>query len=113
MKDIKDYLHLYIEIDCQFKERKSGRMFTRPLEPSDIDHYFQEDYYLYIKPILRPLNDILDDSIEDKWLHNYCSGKGIAPSFTEMAEITTYLLERGFDLFGLIDLDLAIDKTML
>lgn len=113
MKDIRSYLHLYIDIDCQFKERKTGRMFTRTLEPSDIDRYFQEDYYSYIKPILRPIDDIVDDSIEDKWLHDYCFGKGIAPSFPEMAEITAYFLEHGFDLFGLIDSDLAIDKTKL
>lgn len=113
MKNIENYLHLYIGINCQFKERKTGNMFTRHLEAPDVGHYLYEDFYSFVKPILRPISDIEDDSEEDKWLHDYCSDKGIAPSFLEMAEVTIYLLRKGFDLFGLIDADLAIDKTKL
>lgn len=62
-----------------------------------------------IHPILRPLSDITEG--EEKWIESYCEGRGAMPNAKDMAAITAFLLSCGFDLFGLIDAGLAIDKT--
>lgn len=136
MKDLKDYLHLYVSTSCQFKERKSGSMFTRKLEATDIDHFFQEEFYIFIKPVLRSLSDMTEE--EAKEMANLyfkdCDMSKVVVGKTSYGDVTisyyssfdcfnidgkhtfkqtAYLLKRGFDLFGLIDDDLAIDKTKL
>ncbi len=99
--NIKDYLHLYLGCDM--------------LDISDNSTYTLHPEMLYAsikdgdKPILRPLSDMTEDESEfvadAAW-----QGK---PTIYMNAEITAYLLSKHFDLFGLIEAGLAIDKTKL
>lgn len=114
MKDLKDYLHLYIGTTCQFKEAKTSSMFTRKLEPSDLDHFFQEGYYLFIKPVLRPLSDMTLG--EKGWIADLYSGMVPDPYIADRmnaARETKYMLARGLDVFNLIASESAIDKSKL
>lgn len=114
MNHLRNHLHLYIGTTCQFKSAKGGGMFTRPLAGPDIEHFFDEEYYAFIKPVLRPLSDITHEEMG----HIVDMSSGLIPNDYDTlrriaAEETVYLLRRGFDLFRLIESDLAIDKTKL
>lgn len=94
-----------------------------------IGDVFQEEYIDRIKPILRPLSDMSDDEC---WYSQNAFGhfvKGtsepyiqnrlhcIKDSYTDFRNILphqfAWLLKQGFDLFGLIESGLAIDKTKI
>lgn len=140
-KNIKDYLHLYIGHLAEISQL-SQRMVAYGFEDGQvkINGYFidalEKESSFVIKPILRPLSDMTE---EDKTIlfrlafgaeHEYTSF-GFSPveqilladkdkstrcavSLTSIpAEGVRYLLSRGFDLFGLIEAGLAIDKTKL
>lgn len=122
MKELKDYLCLYRnqkvlvtestgytyedDIDAMiFDESVNLRVFG--------DYYFDDNNDCSIQLILRPLSDmtdkekeeeirISDDRKDDDYEKRKPSARGI-----------TYLLSKGFDLFGLIESGLAIDKTTL
>lgn len=98
-----------------------------------------QEYYEphLVKPILRPLNDMTDDEVSVCWdklgwnkgagnnsvnrrelLFNELNDDPSPPQkhydgigFISMLVILPYLLSQGFDLFGLIDAGLAIDKS--
>lgn len=66
-----------------------------------------------VKPILRPLSSMTEDE--------YLEAHEIGAAFNEenryelmqsMAAVTQYLLSKGFDLFGLIESNLAISSTL-
>lgn len=61
------------------------------------------------KPILRPLSDMTVEEAEFKT----SAAKEGKPTILVNAEITYFLLKQSFDLFGLIEAGLAIDKTKL
>jgi hypothetical protein len=127
MKNIKDYLHLYLGCQCkQMGQANEDQTFTLTgISYDDLQRqwwaYFtgEEECYAVVKdvfPILRPLSDMTEEEMEHVGpmphipLHkedlNYAIIRG-----TWTPEQTKYLLSRGFDLFGLIDSGLAIDKT--
>ena len=90
-----------------------------------------------IKPILRPLSDMQEDeqivvglisrgielseaTYSDKifakeFAVSWAIRKGSRPvmSVADCVKLTTYLLKQGFDLFGLIENGIAIDKTKI
>lgn len=137
MKDIKDYLHLYL--GCEFVSKWPGWQAENDpfiLCPADLER----GKFEYIKPILRPLSSMTEEETEQylRLKHNAYSGeyeikisdagfwwlfKGISTDqkfkfFGEIldesnAEQFQYLLSKSFDLFGLIEDGLAIDKTKL
>lgn len=116
-KNIKDYLHLYLgcevlvlDLDGQtFKDkiedvfdRKHGKGFSI-YEFGDCPFDDHDEYYQEIKPILRPLSDMTKEEreyVRVKFNH------GSAESFI-------WHLSKHFDLFGLIEAGLAIDKTKM
>ena len=61
------------------------------------------------KLILRPLSDMTEEEKNEYLL----IGTDSSTRFEHNARRTQYLLSKGFDLFGLIDAGLAIDKTKL
>lgn len=109
-KDIKDYLHLYF----------GGFVSVRNLDGRHntiIDHdfynsYFDEESGEFLndpKIILRHLSDMTEGESEF-----ICEAAELGkPTIYVNAELTAYFLSRGFDLFGLIEAGLAIDKTKL
>jgi hypothetical protein len=136
MKNIKDYLHLYLGCKAQVvKGRYTGvvgairgvdsngslmlaecNINFRPTEDwieNDRDFKVGE-----VQPILRHLNDITEEEFNEMFHH---MDGGIELSFkidgnVKKFDITpsqiAYLLSRSVDLFGLIEAGLAIDKTI-
>lgn len=99
--DIKDYLHLYLGCEAMHGKQKvvvCGLNINSYCIQNiiNVDTFRIED----IKPILRPLSDMTDK--ESKHHANILKGD---------TESIRYLLSKGFDLFGLIQAGLAIDKT--
>ncbi len=63
-----------------------------------------------VKPILRPLSDITKGEIEQCSYFFTNTSRSI---LEDGAQRTFYLLKQGFDLFGLIDAGIALDKTKI
>lgn len=116
-KNITDYLHFYLGCNIQFKgQEKKGKINIENLWQLVSVHQMTykkiatieamgcvkslapED----IKPILRPLSSL--EGKEKEWYGNRREFDGLE---------FLYLLKQGFDIFGLIEQGLAIDKTTL
>jgi hypothetical protein len=130
MKDIKDYLHLYLGSEC-FSD--TGVTVRRLITLSLLQKSEQE--FASITPILRPLSDMTEeekinlftlsfgnhrfthfgyDPIECIILADKDERIRVGLSVNSMsADAFRFCLARGFDLFGLIEDGLAIDKTTL
>lgn len=114
--NIKDYLHLYL--GC---EATDGFAITGALTEVSIDTFGESCVigmngmsYRFtvdaIKPILRPLSEMTAEE-RKTWANvRFPDNTRLEPIQWE-AESVRYLLSRQFDLFGLIEAGLAIDKT--
>lgn len=135
-KDIKDYLHLYLGCDVQYpdtdrklmvakftgfsradgiettykKKRKAGKAVGDYLSWKPNGHHNCDANHL--KPILRKLSSITEEECDNlDWYYRGTNGGLIEHRAIDLTpEQVRYLLSRGFDLFGLIDLGLAIEK---
>jgi hypothetical protein len=139
MKQLKDYLHYYLGQEAEgfwTEEDGSGRISEgigpivriasetlpgregpvvirlpiRKNSPNETDRYFD---FNQVMPLLRPLTEIPETEGEalfgvDRYWDIVC-GEGDCERFT--AEEFKYLLSSGFDVFGLIEEGVAIDKT--
>jgi hypothetical protein len=113
--EIKDYLHLYL--GCKINTSLNGTTLTG---------------YWYDRimrgecdglPILRPLSDMTEEEKQQIGFESYQALRGKQSeirnlpakeiSCTWAAKQTAYLLKQGFDLFNLIEKNLAIDKTKI
>lgn len=134
-KEIKDYLFLYLGCDVQVKRKNDkqyhiGRMCEVTLKSNHGDwikvwfddvitvtgstweqssanqhwFFFGEDH---IKPIVRKLSDMT----EEEKLYALRLGNSYTDTWIGGANRTAHLLSKHFDLFGLIEAGLAIDKT--
>lgn len=126
MKDINDYLHLYLGCECQFGYiDRIGR-----LAGIDERYGWQIFYpgnqivpYRFVRPeliklLLRPLSDMTEEEFDYMFFKQpgYVSieSKVVADKrFDISPHQVAFLLSKGFDLFGLIDARLAIDKTKM
>jgi hypothetical protein len=112
MKEIKDYLHLYLGCKIVFNDDMvwilSGvHRFYAILDGGAFGVIKVTDYST-IKPILRPLSNMTEDEIMEWRLINAGSQM---PTIQQSAEEVKHLLSKHFDLFGLIEAGLAIDAT--
>jgi hypothetical protein len=114
MKDIKDYLHLYLGCEAYWQIEGRESTYHRPI---DYDMLKDSDW---IKPILRPLSDMSEEEMD--LMYNGMEGfvnirkefkQGRILQFDSTPEQVRYMLSRSFDLFDLIQSGLAIDKTTL
>jgi hypothetical protein len=136
-KDIKDYLHLYLGCDVarfdsegvRYKNAVNGAWLIEAFEKGG------RNFYTY-KPILRPISDMQDDELKaiakisdidfkERSFDHACALANVkthglnAIKFNEnlnpieVFEISRFLLSCGFDLFGLIESGIALDKTKL
>lgn len=123
-KQIKDYLHLYL--GCKFIHNVHKGVFEL-CGYNIYEAYAQNSLGVstfdarQIKLILRPLSDMTPSEFKEveayhpetkRWLdvgHLDDGGKVQFDSWSPY--VTVYLLSKGFDLFGLIEEGLAIDKT--
>jgi hypothetical protein len=99
-KNIRDYLHLYLGCECWWED-KYGDSGGR----TEIDFYMIAELYgerIKLKLILRPLSNMTEEEMKES-----------EPFMFDSFELTRYLLSKHFDLFGLIDAGLAIDKTTI
>jgi hypothetical protein len=132
-KSIKDYLYLYLgaeglEVlspnpdDNEPSFKKAYLMGITAVSEACVEvqfhngiHADEEESYLgydEVKPILRPLSGMTEEeNAEAKQF--YRSNKWGEQTLESMAAISAYLLSKHFDLFGLIEANLAIDKTTL
>lgn len=127
MKDIKDYLHLYLgcEVEYGYDGRKAigdihgldphagWKVFTR--KPIPMYHTVRTEL---LKPILRPLSDMTEEEFDYMFFKQpgYVSIESKAlvdKRFDISPHQVAFLLSKGFDLFGLIEAGLAIDRTTL
>ena len=104
-KDIKNYLHLYLGCEVMVNDLyEPNPVIMEAINDQSIfidsgcDYPFED-----VKPILRLLPDMTED--EEK--------EYAAWNTTSTHESTRYLLSKGFDIFGLIEAGLAIDRTAI
>lgn len=108
MKDIKDYLHFYLGCEAVTVKSKPEIITGHIIDLVNGNFY-------HAKPILRPLSDMTEEEAFDL--------EAVGGS-TEVFELTSivysfdshrmlWALKKGFDLFGLIESNLAIDSTKL
>lgn len=129
-KKIEDFLHLYLGCNAKVlieKEEVTALIYcvrtSRTVTISTIKSNFEINMK-HVKPILRPLSDMTED--EEIQVCNICNlmtATNIKQALMNGGhyvihvgygfELTVYLLKQGFDLFGLIESNLAIDKTTL
>ncbi len=122
MKNIKDYLHLYL--GCQVLcPKQIGWIHSQKTATLTL-YFWYHNNDKKLTPILRPLSDIKEDermeimdilglvyseyiilALKDKTIYKI----DLKNSF----ELTRFLLLKGFDLFGLIDDGLALDATKI
>lgn len=127
-KNIKDYLHLYLGCECEIDKRVASTKKTGTLTNIDqtgvrLKGAFNDGHIAHalVKPILRPLSDLTKEEVKilDEMARTQKNGeqfikretKFFSGIRTRSAEALHYLLSKHFDLFGLIDAGLAIDKT--
>lgn len=122
-KQLKDYLHLHLGCECKMIKPSyhavhelhlsSDRTFI--LTGKLYDYFSSDTTKAEIKPILRPLSDMTDEEKKeiDKQYKAFTKSKTFDDTGVVMwsAKHTQILLSKHFDLFGLIDAGLAIDKT--
>ena len=113
MKELKDYLHLYKECDCRVYEEDMIDFTIDKMQGCYLNKVVFKEYGVpirLVKPILRPLSDMTEDeknNLSWEWKVDY----DFKPIFRP--DQFLFLLSKHFDLFGLIDAGLAIDKTTL
>ena len=131
-KKIEDYLHFYLGCDVittsriEYWHDDEGQYVEKIPKDSIItgnDTRFLFETGYKFKLLLRPLSDMTEeeeDYINDEFSFGHALsnlGKSLKEGnlyqmrVTETFEITRYLLSKSFDLFGLIESGLALDKT--
>lgn len=117
MKQLKDYLHLYLgcEVAVNYNLNEVGGMMIDKVTgvyddgSASISNGYLEPISK-LKPILRPLSDLrFEEKQEQAKLFNEAINTDALPEAVGIA----YMLSKHFDLFGLIESGLAIDKTKL
>lgn len=128
-KQLKDYLHLYLGCECRITGYSELRHILMVNETglsvctgTDINGVHIWWKSKDCKLLLRPLSDMTEDEgfalsdimgffTPDNFISAIKSGSKYVMDFRLSFELTQYLLKQGFDLFGLIESGLAIDKT--
>jgi len=122
---LSDYLHLYLKsgigvyifadnsLDAdsindgflaEYVKNNPNGVYNPVLTTENYERFLKDGY----KPILRPDTDMTSDESQEMQLLQ--GGKGITQAW---AFITKWLIEKGFDVFGLIEAGIAIDKTKI
>ena len=124
-KELKDYLHLYLGCGLQVLATQEIVLFDEICLNHKYPVWSTQHGYLYseIKPMLRPLSDMTDHEAVDYMLitnpktkANDVRRKGCIEYIQEtglLPQEFVWALSKYFDLFGLIEAGLAIDKTTL
>ncbi len=115
MKQLKNYLHLYLGCDTN-----KGKLCSVNIEGICIvmmnDGQIEAGNIEDIKPILRPLSDMTEEEREEFKNVRYGHRLLDISLFIDLELSATYvkwLLSKHFDLFGLVEAGLAINATTL
>lgn len=116
MKDIKDYLHLYLGCKIMCVVGSADNEYNGQIENNSallLDKHSNGNWKL----ILRPLLDMSEEEHEAYDTH-YMALEHLREEDHHLlcdaeiqAEMTRWLISLGIDMFGLIEAGLAIDKT--
>jgi hypothetical protein len=117
--ELKDYLHLYLGCDGELLSKKpygSPKRTIIKLSAELLDRLEKLPSMHSFRPILRPLSDMTEVEATELEAIRGIDKKIPCPHFnnihqTKHGEQLRYLLSKRFDLFGLIESGLAIDKT--
>lgn len=133
-KNIKDYLHLYLGADVAYEAVDGGKTIIGILAAIEYkgsitvrlgndshksQSLYWNEFYPTGKLLLRPLYDMTKVEKDHvgydayKVLRDKTIPNDKRTPFEWSAKQTAYLLKQGFDLFGLIDAGLAINKSKL
>ncbi len=117
-RKIEDYLHLYLGCECKYR--------TTAIENAQWEWGIVDVRTLHcvytglweIKLILRPISDMTEEEVAVLIEFEKTNDLIPCPHFnnihqTKHGEQLRLLLAKGFDLFGLIEAGLAIDKTKM
>jgi hypothetical protein len=113
---MKDYLHFYIGqyVDVLRKYPSGDSQVLKLILDAYtymniVDGSFKDSE---VKLVLRPLSDMKADEFKE-WERLLCEheGNSLTSCYKTDAAQTAYLLEKGFDVFGLKEKGLAIYKT--
>jgi hypothetical protein len=123
--ELKDYLHLYL--GCQMQANKSGDIYTLAAVFTNgtiqlAESSYKDDFFDF-KPILRQLSGMTDEEKQKAVIEIYGGGShwnDVNNAVIEFDNEATsnvaffyYLLRIHIDLFGLIELGLAIDAATI
>lgn len=119
MKNIKDYLHLYLGCSYQWKDDDGEWRRPELLTAYQLNSIRQSGRE--VKLILRKLSDMTEEEMDEVWYGHETKtvlvldykNSGITRKVALCSERTRYLLSKGFDIFDLIPAGLAIDSTTL
>jgi hypothetical protein len=118
MKDIKDYLHLYIGCQAEVINIPDGLAVTEEPQIHLIDGTVMDcsaSMYSSIKPILRSLSSMTEEEQTEMVATQDTVKLDGYPEIVlkaDSGETFRYMLSKGFDLFGLIESGLAIEKVV-
>ena len=111
-KELKDYAHLYYgcKLWLEFRDGSSG---GHELDCYWLKYLTVEGYSVTTKPtslklILRPLSSITNEERLERGKAIIQYGKAEIE-----AEYHRWMLSKGFDMFGLVDAGIALDKTKI
>ncbi len=134
MANLKEYLHFYLGRQCrrtdtnailhligiddrglnQHPDDKCVR-FESSTQPGQVIEMKWSAVEISIRPILRQMSKITSDEESEISQIGYFRVPGEMPTWYKHAEkmkaeanVTKYLLEKGFDVFGLIEMRLAV-----
>lgn len=127
-KKIENYLHLYVWQKCVVRYKLDKEEVEKTLTPVHLHEFLNE--CAVCKPILRPFSDmedyertvVYDLEMRDEEIDYSRKVQCVKIWYSRTSffmlnkwnqETFRYLLSRGFDIFGLIESGLAIDKTTL
>ena len=123
--ELKDYLHFYEGALCRWRyvDYHPGQWSVlAPLTKRDIARLCDDNSVEKIELHIRPLSNMTEEEgfelsealgvfTPANFMEAINKGSKYVIDYRNSFEITRYLLSRHFDLFGLIEAGLAIDKT--
>ena len=124
--ELKDVLHLYLGCECLYEWNKEPKVELKgKVTASIIDSFYSDNGVIqWVKPILRPLSDMTKLEAQSAYvvIHK-CMPKDTLSDTLEYIQgslgdecspkVWLWAVKNGFDLFGLIESEQAIDKTLI
>lgn len=109
-KKIEDYINFYLGCECEYMEEIDDIPRIKPLTGYMIGRGFY-----WVKPILRRLADLTEDEAKEGNLaaFEFRVIKKEVMSYAFTPNRFVWLLSKHFDLFGLIEAGLALEKSKI